>query len=155
MNMNYWLMKSEPNVFSIDDLKKTQDQTECWDGVRNYQARNFMRDHMRIGDLAVFYHSNANPPGGAGVMKIVGEAYPDHTQWEKASKYYDPKSSRKSPRWFMVDVAFVKKFTQFVSLAAIKEHPSLQELPLVKKGNRLSIMPLKKKHFDIIISRGC
>ena len=152
--MNYWLMKSEPNVFSIDDLQKAKGQVECWDGVRNYQARNFMRDHMQVGDLAVFYHSNANPSGGAGVVKIASEPYPDHTQWEKASKYYDPKSSQKSPRWFMVDVAFIEKFSRIVSLAEIKQHRSLQDLLLVKKGNRLSIMPIKERHFDIINTLG-
>ena len=152
--MNYWMMKSEPNVFSIDDLRKSNQQSECWDGVRNYQARNFMRDQMRIGDKAVFYHSNGNPSGAAGTMKIVRKAYPDPTQWDQTSPYYDPKSSPDNPRWAMVDVAFLEKFRRLVPLAEIKQHPLLQDMLLTKKGNRLSIMPITKKHFDIINKMG-
>ena len=108
--MNYWLLKSEPDVFGIEHLLKMPKKTEHWDGVRNYQARNFMRDNMKEGDMAFFYHSNCKEPGIAGIVKIVREAYPDHTAFDAKCKYYDPKSDPANPRWFMVDVKFVKKF---------------------------------------------
>lgn len=147
-NPQYWLMKSEPDVFSIDDLKKVK--KEHWDGVRNYQARNFMRDDMKKGDLVLFYHSNCKEIGIAGVAEISKESFPDHTSWDKKSKYYDPKSSEDSPRWFMVEVKYKKKFPRVVTLDEIKETRSLSDMKIVQKGNRLSITPVTKKEFDII-----
>ena len=147
--MQYWLMKSEPDVFSIDDLKDVR--TEPWDGVRNYQARNFMKS-MKKGDLAFFYHSNCKPPGISGVMTVCREAYPDHTSWDSRSKYYDPKSTKENPRWFMVDVKFKKKFKSIISLDTLKEFGELSSMPLVRRGNRLSVMPLEKDCWDFIMN---
>lgn len=146
--MNYWLMKSEPLAYSIDDLKK--DKTACWDGVRNYQARNFMRDDMAIGDLVLFYHSNAKPSGVVGIAKVCKTAYPDHTAWDKKDPHYDPRSTKDKPVWMMVDVAFVKKFPKILSLAELKNHAKLREMLLLKKGTRLSIQPVRKSEFDYI-----
>lgn len=143
-------MKSEPEVYSIDDLKK--DRTTSWDGVRNYSARNHMRA-MRKGDLVLFYHSNANPPGVIGVAKVDKEAYPDHTAWDKRSKYYDEKSSREKPRWDMVDVRFVEKFERLVPLDELKTTKGLQDMVVIKRG-RLSVQPVKKKEFDVVCRLG-
>lgn len=151
MSKNYWLMKSEPNAFSIDDLKKMPKQTEHWDGVRNYQARNFMRDDMKPGDEVFFYHSNCKVPGIVGIATVVKSAYPDHTAFDKNSPYYDPKSAPENPRWFMVDVKFKKKFKDTITLTELKLLPKLNDLALVKKGNRLSIIPVSKPHWDLII----
>ena len=148
--MQYWLMKSEPDTFSIDDLKAVK--TEPWDGVRNYQARNMMRDQMKKGDKIFFYHSNCKVPGVVGLMKVVREAYPDHTAHDPESKYYDPKSSEEAPRWFMVDVGFVKKFKRIISLEEPKKQKDLQGMPLVRKGSRLSIMPISEAEWDYILS---
>jgi predicted RNA-binding protein with PUA-like domain len=150
--MNYWLMKSEPDVFGIDDLAKMPNQTEHWDGVRNYQARNMMRDQMKVGDQVFFYHSNTKVPGIVGVMKVVREGYPDHTAFDPEQKYYDPKSDPEKPRWFMVDVKFVRKLGRTISLEELKGRPELEEMPLVRKGNRLSIMPVSKEQWDFILS---
>jgi predicted RNA-binding protein with PUA-like domain len=147
--MNYWLMKSEPDVFGIDDLKKVK--KEPWDGVRNYQARNFMRDEMKKGDLVLFYHSNCTPPGVAGVMEISKESHPDHTSWDKKSKYFDPKSTADNPRWFMVEVKYKEKFKEVISLSQLKETKGLEEMKILQKGNRLSITPVTKKEFDKIL----
>jgi predicted RNA-binding protein with PUA-like domain len=147
----YWLMKSEPSVFSIDDLAKEPKKTAYWDGVRNYQARNFMRDEMKKGDLVLFYHSNTEPPCVVGVCEVVKEGYPDFTAFDPESKYYDPKSSDEKPRWFMVDVKLKKKFKKPVTLAEIKKNKKLQNMRLVQKGNRLSVMPVEKKEFDEIV----
>lgn len=136
--MNYWLMKSEPDVFSIDDLAAMPGSQDHWDGIRNYTARNFMRDDMAVGDRVLFYHSNAKPPHVAGLAEIVSEAYPDHTSWDPESHYYDPKSSAENPRWVMVDVRFVRKFSQTVPLADIRSNPVLENMMLVTHG-RLSI----------------
>ena len=146
--MKTWLMKSEPETYSIDDLKS--EKTSDWEGVRNYQARNFMRDQMQIGDLAFFYHSNAKPSGIAGLCRIIKTQIADYTAWDPKSKYYDPKSSSDSPRWIMVKVEFVKKFSQIISLAELREYPQLKELGILKKGSRLSILPVVKNHFDFI-----
>ncbi|MFZ9000809.1 MAG: EVE domain-containing protein [Bacteriovoracaceae bacterium] len=148
--MAYWLFKTEPDVFSIDDLKNRPKQVEHWDGVRNYQARNFMRDEIKLGDLVLIYHSNAKPLGVAGVAEVVKEAYPDHTQFDKSSQYYDPKSTEEKPRWYMVDVKFVEKFKNFISLENLKSHKELNDLIILRKGNRLSITPVEKKHFNYI-----
>ena len=144
----YWLMKSEPSVYSIDDLEK--DKIAYWDGVRNYQARNFMRDEMKVGDKVLFYHSNAKPSGVAGICEVVKEGYPDFTAFDPEDIHYDPKSKRDEPTWFMVDVKFVEKFPQLVTLAEIKANPKLSNMKLVQRGNRLSVMPISKKEFDEI-----
>ncbi|NNC97627.1 MAG: EVE domain-containing protein [Gammaproteobacteria bacterium] len=149
--MNYWLMKSEPDVFGIDHLKNKKSQTEPWDGVRNYQARNFMRDDMKLGDQIFFYHSNCKVPGIVGTMTVAKESYPDHTALNKKSKYFDAKSSKDNPRWFMVDVKFLRKFPHVVSLQQMREHTCLSGMRLLQKGNRLSIMPVEKKHWDYIM----
>lgn len=148
--MNYWLMKSEPDVFGIDHLKAMPKKTEHWDGVRNYQARNMMRDEMKKGDMVFFYHSNCKEPGIVGIMEVVKEGYPDFTSWNPESKYFDPKSTEESPRWFMVDVKFKRKLKRTITLNELKEQPGLEEMPLVRKGNRLSIMPVSKHEWDII-----
>lgn len=148
--MQYWLMKSEPDAFSIDDLKRVK--VESWDGVRNYQARNMMRDDMKKGDKIFFYHSSCKEPGIVGIAKVEREAYPDHTALDPESKYYDPKSSEDNPRWFMVDVKFVKKFNRTISLAELKQTPQLEDMSLLKKGNRLSIMPITVSQWDIVLS---
>ncbi len=149
--MNYWLMKSEPDVFGIEHLKKMPKQTEHWDGVRNYQARNMMRDDMKKGDLVFFYHSNTEQPGVVGIMKVVREAYPDYTAFDPESKYYDPKSDPDKPRWFMVDVKYQRHTRRNITLAELKQYPELEDCPLVRKGNRLSIMPLNKQQWDFIL----
>jgi len=147
--MKYWLMKSEPDVYSIDDLER--DRTEAWEGVRNYQARNFMRE-MAEGDLVIFYHSNAKPPGAAGVCRICREAYPDDTQFDKKSKYYDAKSNKEDPRWSMVDVEFIEKFEEPLSLQALKDDPALEEMRVTQKGSRLSVQPVEKGHFKRVLN---
>ena len=149
--MNYWLMKSEPDVFGIDHLKKMPGKTEHWDGVRNYQARNMMRDDMKKGDLVFFYHSNCKEPGIVGIMQVVKEGYPDHTAFEPGQKYYDPKSDPAKPRWYMVDVKYKRKLKRTITLTELKEYKQLEDCPLVRKGNRLSIMPLTKKQWEFIL----
>lgn len=146
--MKLWLMKSEPDVYSIDDLAR--DGTESWEGVRNYQARNFMRE-MAEGDLVLFYHSNAKPPGVAGVCRIRREAYPDDTQFDKKSQYYDAKSKKEDPRWSMVDVEFVEKFDEEISLQAMKDDRALEGMRVTQKGSRLSVQPVDKKHFKRVL----
>ena len=147
--MNYWLMKNEPEDYSIDDLAK--DKTEPWDGIRNYQVRNMIRDEMRIGDNAFFYHSNCEIPGIYGQMTICKEAYVDHTAFDKKAKYYDPKSKIEAPRWLMVDVEFKKKFNKIVSLKELKSFNELSQMRVVQRGNRLSITKLEKMEWDFII----
>ena len=149
--MNYWLMKSEPTSFGIEDLASQPQQTEHWDGVRNYQARNMIRDDMKCGDLVFFYHSNCAELGIVGIMEVVRESYPDFTAFDPDSKYYDPKSNADNPRWYMVDVQFKKKFKRLISLEELKQEPSLSEMALVRKGNRLSIMPVSEKQWDTIL----
>lgn len=150
--MNYWLMKSEPDEFGIDHLKSRPDQTEPWDGVRNYQARNMMRDQMQVGDLAFFYHSNTKPPGIVGIMEIVRTGLPDPTQFDPESDYYDPKSDPDSPRWYLVEVKFVRKLSRMITLDELKSHLELAELAVVRRGNRLSINPVGKAEWDFILS---
>lgn len=152
MGMRYWLIKSEPDVFSIEHLKKVKQ--EPWDGVRNYQARNFMRDDMKQGDLALFYHSNTKVPGVVGVAKVVSEPYPDPTQWDKKAKYYDPKSSEDKPRWILVDFSFESEFKSIVSLADMKADAKLEGMRAIAKGNRLSITPVEAKDFRYICKKG-
>ncbi len=149
--MNHWLMKSEPDVFGIEDLEKRPKKTEHWDGVRNYQARNFIRDQMRRGDQAFFYHSNCPEPGIVGIIEIVREAYPDFTAWDRTSRYYHPKSTPERPIWYMVDIRFVGRFGQPVTLAEIRKQPTLWNMPLVQRGNRLSIMPVTASEWQTIL----
>jgi len=145
-------MKSEPDAFSIDDLKACPKGIEPWDGIRNYQARNFMRDQMRVGDRAFFYHSNCKVPGIVGIMTIASEPYPDHTQFDPHSQYFDEKSSPEAPRWLLRDVQYVRHTDRVISLTEIKEHADhLGDFPLVRKGNRLSIMPVTDAQWDYLI----
>ena len=146
---NVWLMKSEPDVYSIDDLAR--DGREMWDSIRNYQARNMMRDDMRIGDEIFFYHSNCKEPGIVGIMKVASEPYPDPIQFDKKSRYFDEKSSKENPRWILVDVEFVRKLSRNITLTEIKAEKSLEDMILARRGNRLSIMPVEKKHWNKIL----
>jgi len=150
--MNYWLMKSEPDAFSINDLYNKPDQTEHWDGVRNYQARNMMRDAMKLGDQVFFYHSNCEVPGIAGIMEVAREGYPDFSAFDPEDRHFDPKSDPAHPRWIMVDVKYVRTLSRIISLKELKLYPELADLALVKRGNRLSIMPVSKKQWDFIVA---
>ena len=154
MAKRYWLMKSEPDVFSFDDLLREENQTAYWEGVRNYQARNFMRDDMKVGDGVLFYHSNAKPPHVAGVAKVVKAGYPDFTAFDPDAKYFDPKSDPENPRWYMVDIQAIKKFASPVSLSALKENPALDGMLVTRRGQRLSIQPVERAHFDEVVRMG-
>jgi predicted RNA-binding protein with PUA-like domain len=147
-------MKSEPDVFSFDDLKSRPKQTEPWDGVRNYQARNFMRDDMKVGDQILFYHSNTNPPGVAGIAQVASKPYADPTAFDKKSKYHDPKSDPENPRWILVDVSYKADLKRLVSLEEMKEMTELAEMRVLQRGNRLSITPVTKKEFQAIKKAG-
>ncbi len=147
--MQYWLMKSEPDAFSIDDLERAG--VEPWDGIRNYQARNFMRDDMAIGDQVLIYHSNCKPPGIAGIGEVASKPYPDHTQFDSNSKYFDASSDPDNPRWQLVDIKFIRKLKRLIPLDEIKQHADqLDGLILIRKGSRLSIMPVDKQHWDYL-----
>ena len=146
----YWLLKSEPSCFSIDDLKSAPKQTEHWDGVRNYQARNFIRDGMKKGDLAFFYHSNCTPPSIVGVIEVTSDPYPDFTAFDPESQHPDPNSTPDNPRWFMVDVTYKEKFSNPIALDTLKQYPQLEKMPLVRKGNRLSVMPISHEEWIFI-----
>ena len=148
--MKFWLMKNEPEDYSIDDLKK--DVIEPWDGIRNYQVRNMIRDDMKKGDLAFFYHSNCEAPGIYGLMTIHKEAYPDHTAFDKKAKYYDVKSSKEKPTWLMVDVKYKRKMKRVITLTELKEHKKLEDMRVVQRGNRLSITEVSKKNWEFILS---
>lgn len=152
--MQYWLMKTEPNVFSFEDLKSRPKQTEPWDGIRNYQARNFMRDQMRPGDAVLFYHSRSDEAGIVGLAEVASVPYPDATAQDSTSKYYDPKATPENPRWVLVDVRYKADFKQPVSLRQIKETPELSEMKVVQRGQRLSIQPVEKKHFELVCKLG-
>ena len=147
----YWLMKSEPGVFSIDDLMKSPDKTTGWDGVRNYQARNFMRDEMKSGDLILFYHSGKNP-SVVGIARVVKDGYPDDTAWDNQNDHFDPKSTPENPIWYRVDVQFEKKFSKPLGLKELRKIKGLENMMLLKKGMRLSVQSVKKEEFDIITS---
>jgi predicted RNA-binding protein with PUA-like domain len=147
--MRYWLMKSEPDVFGVDDLARAPRKTTAWWGVRNYQARNFMRDDMRVGDLALFYHSSCPEPGIAGIMRISRRAYPDVTQFDPASEYYDAKSTRDDPRWVNVDVTLVRR-TRLVSIQELRGHPELADMRVLQRGNRLSITPVSDAEWTFL-----
>ena len=148
--MAHWLMKSEPEEFSIDDLVDAKNQTVPWFGVRNYLARNFMRDQMKVGDDVLFYHSSCPEPGIAGLAKVASAAYPDDTQWDKKGKYFDPKATRETPRWMLVDVKLVKK-TRLLSLADMRAQPSLADMTTLQRGNRLSITPVRPAEFKAVL----
>lgn len=143
-------MKSEPDAYSIDDLER--DGTEPWDGIRNYQSRNMMRDDMQIGDRVLFYHSSCKIPAVVGIAKVASAPYPDPTQFDPRSKYYDEKSSEEEPRWILVDIAFERKTKRPIPLKELKEHPALKDFRLNQRGNRLSIFPVSKAHWDVVLS---
>jgi predicted RNA-binding protein with PUA-like domain len=145
-------MKSEPDTFGINDLCNKPNQTEHWDGVRNYQARNMMRDDMKLGDLVFFYHSNCDVPGIVGIMEIVKESYPDFTAFDPDDKHFDPKSDPENPRWMMVDVKYVRTLPRTITLKELKCRKELTDLALVRRGNRLSIMPVSKEQWEFILS---
>ena len=149
--MNYWLFKSEPDAFSIDDLAAMKGKRDHWDGIRNYQARNLMRDEMKKGDLGFFYHSSCKVPAVVGTVEIVKEAYPDHTAFDPNEKYYDAKSAPDNPRWFMVDVKLKQKFSDPIPLSSLREMPALKEMALLQKGSRLSVQPVKAKEWKAIL----
>ena len=150
--MRYWLMKSEPNEFSIDDLARAPRRCSAWFGVRNYQARNFMRDQMQVGDQVLFYHSSCPEPGIAGLAEVCANAYPDATQFDPKSKYYDAKASRDRPRWVSVDLRFIKK-TRLLGLAKLRQHQALAGMPLLARGNRLSITPVDSREWKFITTK--
>ena len=145
----YWLVKTEPDVYSIDDLKR--DRVTGWDGVRNYQARNFMRDDMKRGDQVLIYHSNATPPGVVGVGEIAKESYPDPTAFDPNDPHFDPKSDPAKPRWMQVDIRFRKKFKRLIPLQELRDVPALSKMPLLQRGQRLSVQPVDKKDFERIV----
>lgn len=151
--MRYWLFKSEPGEFSIDDLAAKRGKREHWDGVRNYQARNFMRDEMRKGDLAFFYHSSCAQPGVVGVVEVAREAYPDHTAFDPQDKHFDEKSDPDNPRWYMVDIKLVRKFDRPIRLTELKSYKNrgLKDFVLLRRGNRLSVMPVTARHWNFIM----
>lgn len=148
--MNYWLFKSEPNTFSIEDLKNSPKQTACWEGVRNYQARNYLRDKVKKGDKVLFYHSNAKPSGIVGICKVVKEGYADHYAFDNTSPYFDPKSNSEAPRWFMVDIQLQKVFKNILPLKDLKQFMELQNMKLLQKGSRLSIQEVSQSEFEFI-----
>lgn len=149
--MNFWLFKSEPDTFSIDDLAKSPDQTTSWEGVRNYRARNILRDEVKKGDEVFFHHSSADPVGIAGICVVVRRGYPDNSAIDPNSEYFDPKHSMANPRWFAVDVKLVKKFQKLIPLAVLKETPGLEKMMVTQRGARLSIQPVSPKEWEIII----
>jgi predicted RNA-binding protein with PUA-like domain len=144
-------MKSEPDVYGVNHLANQPGTTDHWDGIRNYQARNMMRDQMKMGDQAFFYHSNCKQPGIAGIMEIAHEAYPDHTAFDPESRYFDPKSDSENPRWLMVDVQLLRKLKRIITLAELRDHPELQEMVLLRRGNRLSITQVTPEQWNFIL----
>lgn len=150
--IHYWLMKSEPSVYSIADLQR--DGRTCWDGVRNYQARNMMRDEMKIGDRVLFYHSNVKPMGIYGVAEVVREGYPDHTAFEPDDPHYDPKSDPAKPTWMMVDIGYLGTFAAPVTLDTLKQTPGLEKMQVIQRGSRLSVQPVRPQEWDIVMALG-
>ena len=149
--MNYWLIKTEPTSYNIDDLIAEKKQTTHWDGVRNYQARNMMRDQMKIGDQVFFYHSNCADVGIAGTVEVVKESYPDFTAFDPEDHHFDPKSDPDKPRWFMVDVKFIEKFKKTLTLTQLRTNPALNDMVILRKGNRLSVTPVTQKEWQAIL----
>jgi predicted RNA-binding protein with PUA-like domain len=147
----YWLVKTDADCFSIHDLAKEPKQTSCWSGVRNYQARNFMRDEMKLGDRVLVYHSSADPPAVAGTATIVRESYPDHTAWDKNDHHYDAASTPDNPRWFMVDIRLEQIFKQPLPLESLRKVPALKDMELLRRGSRLSVQPVRKSEFEAIL----
>lgn len=152
MSRRYWLMKCEPDAYTIEDLER--DGRTSWEGVRNYQARNFMRDQMQVGDKVLFYASNASPSGVTGLAEIVRAGYPDHTAWTKGHTYFDEGSSSESPAWYMVDIGFVERFPATVSLETLKQTPGLEDMMVTRKGSRLSVQPVARDEYDIVVKLG-
>lgn len=151
MPKKYWLMKTEPGCFSIDDLADAPGKTTMWDGVRNYQARNFMRDEMAVGDPVLFYHSVTNP-GIAGIAEVVGEAYPDPTQWDPENEHFDPASPADKPRWFAVDIRLVRRFKKALPLPLLRSRPELSGMELLRKGSRLSVQPVRPEEYETVLA---
>jgi predicted RNA-binding protein with PUA-like domain len=151
--MQHWLFKTEPDAFSIDDLANMPGQTEHWDGIRNYQARNYLRDQIKLGDQVFIYHSSCKNVGIVGAAEVVKEGYVDHTQFDPETKYHDPKSDPANPRWYMVDIKFKQKFPTLLSLKEIKTMPDIQDIGLLKKGHRLSIMPVPENEWHKLMNR--
>jgi predicted RNA-binding protein with PUA-like domain len=154
MSKNYWLFKSEPSEFSWDDLKKSKNQITFWDGIRNFQARNFLRDEVKRGDGVLFYQSSTEPLAVVGYCEVVKEGYPDHTQFDKKSDHYDPKADPKNPIWFMVDIKLVKEFKKPITLDELKANPKLKNMKLIQRGQRLSIQPVAKDEWEEILKMG-
>jgi predicted RNA-binding protein with PUA-like domain len=154
MPTKYWLIKSEPEVFSIDDLAKAKNRTTHWDGVRNYQVRNYIRDEIKTGDKVIFYHSNADPLAAVGICEVVKEGYPDSTAFDPKNIHFDSKSKKELPTWYMFDVKFEKKFSKPVSIGEMKANKKLQKMKLIQRGNRLSVLPLTKDEYDEIVKMG-
>jgi predicted RNA-binding protein with PUA-like domain len=154
MARRYWLLKSEPETFSIEDLRRAPDQTTHWDGVRNYQARNLLRDQMQVGDGVLFYHSSAEPPGVAGTAEVVRAGYPDESQFDARSSHHDPEARRDEPRWYVVDIKLDKVFSRFVPLPELRENPALADMVLLRRGSRLSVQPVTAKEWSVIIKLG-
>ncbi len=148
---NYWLVKSEPHVFSIDDLAAAPNQTTYWDGVRNYQARNTLRDQMQLDDLVLFYHSNCDQPSIVGLAKVAKTGYPDFTAWDKDDPHFDPKTDPSNPRWYMVDIKFVQKFAKPLSLTSLRGVTGLEKMVLLQKGSRLSVQPVSAHEYETIL----
>jgi len=146
----YWLVKTEPDCFSIQDLAKAPKRTTCWSGVRNYQARNFMRDGMKLGDRVLIYHSSCDPPAVVGFAKVCREAYPDHTSWDPRDDHFDPQSTKEDPRWFMVDIQLERIFNEPIPLDRLRKLPALKEMELLRRGSRLSVQPVRKAEFEAI-----
>ncbi|MDA0658253.1 MAG: EVE domain-containing protein [Planctomycetota bacterium] len=151
MAKKYWLLKSEPEAFSISDLAQAPGQITCWDGVRNYQARNYLRDDIQINDLAFFHHSNACPPGIAGVVKVIQSGYPDSTAWDPFDCHYDAKSTVANPRWFMIDVQLVTRFEEILTLELLRTVPALKSMELLRKGSRLSVQPVRADEYQTVM----
>lgn len=151
MPLRHWLMKTEPGCFSIDDLESSPGQTTMWDGVRNYQARNFMRDEMRPGDPVLFYHSITRP-GIAGIAEVASEPYPDPTQWDPENRHFDPASPADAPRWFLVDVRLKRRFREILPLDLLRKQPELHGMELLRKGSRLSVQPVSNREYEVILS---
>lgn len=154
MAKSYWLFKSEPSEFSLEDLKKSKNHTTFWNGVRNYQARNFLRDEIKKGDGVLFYQSSTDPLAVVGYCEVVKEGYPDHTQFDKKNDHFDPKAKKESPTWFMVDIKLVKEIKKTVTLVEIKTNPKLKNMKLIQRGQRLSIQPVTKTEWDEILKMG-